>query len=352
MIEVMQHRKRPTTGAHLVGEHLGFRPNTPLLRYPIGFIFNDGGMGDYLNYASATRWVAENCPWIDGTILLPSYLVPLMRDLHAEFPNMKVGEAEKVEDYIVEGQSLIGPSIHAGGKNQNPQLLTVIGAHPLDVGYAYFAGMTPPPKGAALPVLDYPRHKLLPKIKQIKGPYAVFTTGSTTPSRTVKAHHINPVIEYTKSLGITPVFIGKENFVGDGKNTVGYDKDISFDLGLDLRNQTSVKDAACIMQHAAFTLGLDNGNLHLAALMKDSKLIFAYNITSVEHRKPKRLHGRTINIAVPKEALPCTGCQSKWRQLHTHTFDKCLYGDVKCVDYLFSDQGRIFKQAIDEIIKE
>jgi hypothetical protein len=352
VIEIMQHRKRETTGASLVGEELGFRPNTPLLRYPINFVMNDGGMGDYLNYTSATRWVAQNCPWIDGTLLLPGYLVPLMRDLHSEFSHWRVGPGEEVEKWLIEGASIIGPSIHVNDRNQNPQLLTVIGAHPLDVGYAYFAGMTPPPAGAALPILDYDKQKLLPQVKRIKGPYAVFTTGGTTESRTVKAHHINPVIEYTKSLGITPVFIGKENFVGDGKNTVKFDSGIKYDLGLDMRNQTSVKDAACIMQHAAFTLGLDNGNLHLAAVMKDSKLIFGYNITSVEHRRPRRRHGKTINIAVPVEALPCTGCQSKWRQLHTHTFDKCLYGDVKCVDYLFSDSGKYWKQAIDEIIKE
>jgi hypothetical protein len=269
---------------------------------------------------------------------------------HAEFKHWKVGPAEEVEKWLVNGASVVGPSLHVNGKNQNPQLLTVIGAHPIDVGFAYFAGQTPPPPGACMPVLDYPRHRLLPKIKNIKGPYAVFTTGGTTASRTVLGRHLNPVLEYTKSLGITPVFIGKENHVGDGKNTVKYDQHIKFDMGVDMRNATSVKDAACIMQHAAFTLGLDNGNLHLASVMQDSKVIFAYNITSVAHRQPRRRHGKTINLAVPSEALSCSGCQSKWRQLHTHQFDKCFYGDVKCVDYLFSDNGKHFKDAIDEVL--
>jgi hypothetical protein len=84
--------------------------------------------------------------------------------------------------------------------------------------------------------------------------------------------------------------------------------------------------------------------------MKDSRLIFGYNITSVEHRKPRRNWGKTINMAVPKEVLPCSGCQSQWRQLHTHTFDKCFYSDVRCVDYLFTDDGMYWKQAIDEIL--
>lgn len=350
MIEIHQHRKRETIGTEYVGEELGFRPGSETPRYPINFAFNDGGMGDYLNYAAATRWVAKNAPWIDGHLFLPNFLVPIMRDIHAEFKHWKVWPGEQANAHLVEGASLVGPSIHVNGKNINPQLATVIGGHPMDIGFGYFAGATPAPSDAVLPILDYERHKLLPKLKQIKGPYAVFTTGATTPSRTVLGRHLNPVIQYTKSLGITPVFIGKINYIGDGKNTVKFADDADYSLGVDMRNQTSVKDAACIMQHAEFTLGLDNGNLHLAALMQDSKVIFGYNITSVEHREPRRRHGRTINMYVPKSELSCSGCQSQWRQLHTHTFDKCFYKDVQCVDLLFKDEGAAWKRAIDEII--
>jgi hypothetical protein len=80
-LEIQQHRIRETYGEQIVGEGLGFRDGTSLPRYPINYVMNDGGMGDYLNYASATRWVAKNCPWIDGVLLLPKYLVPIMRSL-------------------------------------------------------------------------------------------------------------------------------------------------------------------------------------------------------------------------------------------------------------------------------
>lgn len=273
-----------------------------------------------------------------------------MRDLHQEFAHWKVWPAEKVEEHLVDGASLVGPSIHMAGKNINPQLYTVIGAHPIDVGFAYFTGGTTPP-GIEMPRLDYERKKsTLPNsLKYGETPYAVFTTGATTPSRTVLGRHLNPIIAYTKSLGITPVFLGKVNFVGDGKNTVSWPKDIDYSQGLDLRNQTSVKDAACIMQHAAFTAGLDCGLLHLASLMSESRVIFGYNITSVEHRVPRRTHGRTINMSVSAEELPCTGCQSRWRQCHTHRFDQCFYQDVKCVDLLF--ETKKWTDAIDEVLK-
>lgn len=352
MIQILAHRERETIGEMPAGPALGFREGTTLKRYPVAYVFNDGGMGDYVNYAAATRWIAKNCPWIDGYLFLPNYLVPLMRDIHREFKHWQVWPAERIEQHLIEGISLVGPGLNVNGKSINPQLLTVVHAHPVDVGFSYFAGGAPAPEGVEMPILDYARERLLPKVKQIRGPYAVFTTGGTTQTRTLKGRHINPLIEYTKSLGITPVFIGKENHVGDGRNTVKFAGDINFDIGLDLRNATAVKDAAAIMQHAEFTLGLDNGNLHLAALMKDSRVIFGYNITSVAHRVPRRTHGRTINMSVPPEELSCSGCQSKWHQMHTQQFDKCFYGDVKCIDLLFKNDGEAWKRAIDEIIKE
>jgi hypothetical protein len=349
VIQIQHHRTRETTGVQAAGPELGFRPGSEVPRYPVAYVMNDGGMGDFVNYAAATRWVAEQCPWIDGQLFVNNYLVPLMRDLHEEFTHWKVWPSEKIQDHLKDGVSLVGPSLRVDGRSVNPQLLTVLHAHPIDVAFGYFAGSTPAPEGVEMPRLNYERNKLLPKIKQLKGPYAVFTTGATTQSRTVLGRHLNPVIDYARSLGITPVFIGKTNFVGNGQNSVSFPGDIDYSVGLDMRNQTSVKDAACIMQHAAFTAGLDNGNLHLAALMQDSRVIFGYNITTVEHRAPRRTHGRTINLSVSKQELPCTGCQSRWHQFHTHQFDKCFYKDVKCVDLLFETSK--WTNAIDEILK-
>lgn len=351
MIEIQHHRNRETTGVSLMGKELGFREGTPVLRYPVAYVMNDGGMGDFVNYAAATRWVAQNCPWIDGQLFVHRYLVPLMQDLHADFPHWKVFPSEEIHEHIIEGSSMVGPSLHVNGRSINPQLLTVLHAHPIDVAFGYFAGSTPAPPEVEMPRLSYERKKLkLPNyLKYEEQAYAVFTTGATTESRKVTGRHLNPIIAYTKSLGITPVFLGKVNFVGNGNNSVTWPKDVDYSSGLDLRNQTTVKEAANIMQHAAFTAGLDNGNLHLAALMQDSNVIFGYNITTVEHRVPRRTHGRTINLSVSTEELACSGCQSRWHQFHTHQFDKCFYRDVKCIDLLFDTKK--WTDAIDKVLE-
>lgn len=347
MIVETSHGPRKAMGQIAVGEDHGFRPNTNVYKTVINYALNDGGLGDYCNYTAATTWMAKNAPWVHGRVFAPKYITPLMDDIHRQYGwQCFPGELE-YQHYLEEGTSIIGPGVKQNGYC-SAQLYTVLGAHPVDVGFAYYAGRTTP-EGAELPVLDYPSSKLHPKIKKHLGRYCVITTGSTTAARRVVGKHLNPLIEHAKLKGLEVIFIGKEDFVGTGRLDVNFPNDINFGAGIDMRGHTSVKDAACVIQHAEFVLGLDNGLLHLAALMKESRIIFGYNITSVEHRAPRRSHGKTINIHLTDQDLACSGCQSKWRQMLTHSFDKCLYGDVKCVDLLFS--GGRFERAIDEMLK-
>jgi hypothetical protein len=325
------------------------RPDTKLEDWKLHFIFNDGGMGDLVNYAGATVWLAKNCPWVHGRIFVPRYLANLMADVHEGFKNWIVWPSEDVKEHLEKGAAMLGPSIRINGVITSRQLLTVMGAHPIDVGFSFFAGSCPAPKDCVLPVLDYAWGKVRPDVRALKN-YAVITTGATTPARTLTGKHLNPIIEFVKSKNLVPVFLGKSDLLNDGKKSTNFADDIRYDLGVDLRDKTSVKEAAAIMQHAAFTLGLDNGLLHLAALMKDSRIIFGYNITSVEHREPRRAHGKTINMYVTKDELPCSGCQSQLKHVKTHTFDKCLYGDLKCLDLLFKNEGEAWKKAITEMI--
>jgi hypothetical protein len=154
------------------------------------------------------------------------------------------------------------------------------------------------------------------------------------------------------SLGITPVFLGKSDILLDGNKTTKFKEDIHFHKGLDLREKTTVIEAAAIMQYAECTVGLDMGLLHVAALMKDSKIIFGYNIVLPEHRRPRRDHGRCIDLFITKEELECIACQSVIKKLPTHKFDKCYYGDNKCIDLLFANESERWKKAIDEILTD
>lgn len=329
-----------------VGPRFGFRENTRVKTWNITFVFNDGGMGDFINYTVATLWVAKNCPWIEGRIFAPRYFVELCREIHKDCRNWLVWPSEEFHQRKEIGSTLVGPSIAVGkqGLQISQQLLTCLGAHPIDVGFAYYAEQTPPPPGQVLPVLDFEKPEGLPE------KYIVIPCGFSAESRAIGGRELNPIIDHILSLGITPVFLGKGDLLLDGKTTTKFVADVHYHKGLDLRDKTTVMEAASIMQHAECTVGLDMGLLHLAVLMKDSKVIFGYNITTVEHRKPRRNHGRTIDIFLTKEELSCIACQSTIKKIPKHTFDKCFYGDKKCIDLLFANDSERWKNAIDEIL--
>jgi hypothetical protein len=289
-----------------------------------------------------------------------------MADIHQEFKHVLVQASEDFERDVEDGTNLVGPDIRINGIPQTKQLLTCLGAHQIDVGFAYYAAMAPPPaEHAYLPVLDYPASRLPSKVKRLRGNYAVIPCGYSAEARKTTGVHINPIIRHLKSKGITPVFLGKRNLLGDEKLTTNFVEDYDYAAGVDLRGETAVKDAACIMQHAKLTVGLDCGLLHLAALMKDSTIIFGYNITTIENRVPRRTHGRTINVTLSKEELPCVGCQTNWRNFPAHRFDRCFYEpqdrkaaeaygkkyeSALCVTLLYAKGAERFTRAIDEVL--
>lgn len=342
--------KPKITGQMTVGPEFGFRPDTKVNRWHVHMIFNSGGMGDYINYSAATYWVAKNCPWVEARLFAPKYLCPLLRDIHEFSDKWKVTPSEHFDQYIKEGQhfSFLGTDVRIRGINISHQFYNATGAHLMDVGFAYYASMTTP-KDAVLPVLDYPKIMLPKELEGVD--YVVIPTGNVHDARKVTGKHVNPLIDHIKAKGLVPVFLGKTDMLGNGQGGVRFPDDINYHEGIDLRDKTDVKQAAAILQHAKATVGLDCGLLHLAALMKDSRIVFGYNITSVEHREPRRNHGRHINVHLTNEELACNACQSRYRHMAGHWFDKCLYGDSKCVDMLFADNAKRFTKALDEILE-
>jgi ADP-heptose:LPS heptosyltransferase len=356
-------RKLPAT---ICGPAQGFQPDTPVPTNVFNFVFNDEGMGGFLNYAACTYWMAKNCPWIHGRVWVEQFLVPILQDIHAEFKHWKVQPHNQFQRLVEHGTPTIGPMMAFNGMQAKREFLTALGTHPLDVGSGYYMSTCPAPADCLLPVLDYPLSRLTnPKLRrELSTPYVVITCGGRTPIRTMTGTHINPLIEHVLAKGMRPVFLGKRDMLTDGKVTTDYADDTNYSAGLDLRDQTDVRTAATIMQHAQCTVGLDGGLLHLAALMKDSRIVFGYNITSVAHREPRRNHGRHVNVTLTKQELPCIGCQSTWKNMFAHLYDKCGYAEGRfawdpqqperanaCLRLLFANDSIKFKNAIDEVLR-
>jgi hypothetical protein len=330
------------------GPENGFREGTELNPAPMAFFLNAGGLGDYLNYSAAILWVAKNCPWIHGTVYVSSFLREFLASLFASYKNWKVEAGEKVT--MQQDICFAGPELKVNdGIILNHQLLNATGAHLFDLGFAYYANMNPPPIDATLPYVNYPEKKVHFELRPLKGKYIVFTPGAITPSRYLTGKHLNPLIKYVKEKGYLPVFLGKNEVTKD-LNPV-FPDDVLYSEGLDLRNKTTIPEAAAILQYSKCAIGIDNGLLWLGSLT-DTNVIFGYSLAGPKNRKPKRSKicaGKTIDVALTKEELICNHCQDQWKLLIGHTFHKCLYDDNKCIELLFANDAKKFKDALEKI---
>lgn len=348
-----------------VGTDEGFWPDTPVDSLVINFVFSDEGLGGFVTWTAITTWIARRNKQVFGRIFCLKPLIPLFQDIHADFPNWEVYDVKHGHHNLEMGTRMYGSNYTMGVNKAERQLLNPLGAHPIDVASGFFLGTCPAPPDALLPVLDYPENRLHPKVKPIgRHKYVVFPAGGTTPIRTPSGKQLNPIIHYVKSKGLTPVFLGAKDGLQNNGAAVLAD-DIDYSAGLDLREATTIKEAAVIMQHAACTVGIDGGLLHVAALMKDSRVVFGYNITTVENRVPRRNHGRDYPVFIPVSAeLPCSGCQTRWKHMTTHHFSHCYYEEGqggwnakfperarKCNTMLFENGGERWIKAIEEVIK-
>lgn len=331
------------------------RPNSEFKRFPINFTFTQGGMGDYICWTPALQWLVKNAPWIDGRIFAPDFFIGFAQHLFRNTPRWKVFHMNDWGKLAEPGSLMRSPN------DQHPQFINAVGASLIDIGFAYFANLSPAPADTTYPELDIDQSFLPKALRGKEKTYAVFTPGGTTLARTLRARHINPLIDHAKAMGFTPVFLGKHH-LADVHNSY-YDEDIKFSEGLDLREKTTILEAAAVMKYAAYSTGLDNGLLHLACCT-DAPVVFGYNIAAPSQRRPIRRFGKMEEIVLSKDELACIHCQTNVKLLCYHNFKNCLYmkedraaaeaagqsWSPKCIDISFDNNGARWKAAIERIL--
>jgi len=314
-----------------------FRDNTNFKRNKMGFYFNSGGMGDYLNYLSAIYYALENYPFNDYVLVVPEYLVELCRNALRKFPDLQI---------LPHSQSLVLESC-LDVRRVKEETINATVTHLMDLGFIYYARTNPVPEGYKYYLdLDLSDVKLHGSLKGKD--YAVMTPCFTADSRHMKAETFNKIKNYIIDLGLKPVFLGNQKMkdISSGDGYVRSDKKISLRGGLNLINKTSVLEAAKVIENSKFIVGLDNGLLHLGAMTK-APVVFGYTIASPIQRHPSRKHGsEVIDVVVSEDELACIHCQDKFRFLDSHQFRNCLYNDFKCLDLLNFEK---FKAGIDRV---
>lgn len=331
----------------------GFRPQTPMLPLEMNFIFLNGGFGDYFTWLTPIQWLASEATWIKGHLIVPNYLKEIAEYFLKPFPTWDyhayndLGQIPKVDQMPFRGPV-----------DLQRESLNATGAHLSTCGWVYFTNKERAPAGwehyphfeqADLDALELP-----PEARELKPhKYAVVTTGMTTNSRKAPPGAWNPIIDYIRERGLTPVFLGKSVMdTGNARNIhTAFGGEIDYTKGVDLRDKTSLMQAASVISRSAFVIGHDNGLLHLAG-GTDAPIIFGYNIASPEHREPSRKVGRTYNVVLTHEELACNFCQSLTNFVIGYNFRECFYGDRKCMSMLFEDNGARWKAQIDRCMRE
>jgi len=332
-----------------------FRPGTELAVVKYNFVFAGAGIGDFICYMPAMLWIAKHCPWIRGRIWAPQFFLEFAENCMREFPLWKCLPTEKINELVEPRTVFRGPGLAVGGRNTHNQLLNGTGAHLVDVGFAYFLNQTPPPEGGDFyPTLDFshvPGNPLFVHEGKPIDNYVVFTTGGVTPVRTVPGEYWNPIIAYVKDLGLTPVFLGKKEIPGGV--TVQFPDGCNYSEGVDMRDQTTLMEAAYIMKHAKAVLGFDNGLIHLASCT-DANIIAAYNIVHPKERRPRRWKGLWREIFLTKSELQCANCQTNMKSLPLHSFKFCLYGEEipTCTKMIFENKAERWITEIHSVLVE
>lgn len=331
----------------------GFRDNTPCFPMDLNFIFINGGMGDYITWLTAIEWLASEATWIRGNLICPVYLLEIAEHVLKPYPEWGVKSYKHINEL---------PSPDAtpfrGPVELNRESLNATGAHLSTCGWVYFCNKEKAPEGwDRYPYLEQEHLDTVALPEEAKplkpGSYAIITTGITTNSRKIPGEYWNHIIEHVVARGLRPVFLGKSVVeTGNASNIkTSFSHRVRYDLGLDLRDKTSLMQAAAIMSKAAAVIGHDNGLLHLAGCVPRVPIVFGYNLASPEHREPKRKDKAPIfNVTLTPQELACIHCQSNTNFLIGYNFRECFYGDLACMPKLFEKEGARWKAQIDKAI--
>jgi hypothetical protein len=164
----------------------------------------------------------------------------------------------------------------------------------------------------------------------------ILVTSYRDVTRMWQPEYILTLAKWIKSVGYTPVFIGKTDMdlhVREGViPKTSLPNDVS-EYGVDLRNQTSIPELASIFRRAKAVCGLDSGPIHLAGTTS-VPIVCGYTSVSPEHRIPIRIDGKTYPIA---PEIECIGCESRWRS-NFWNYENCYYGHANCCRAMTPDR--------------
>jgi hypothetical protein len=300
----------------------------------------NGYLGDQCSALPTINWVLNDQLSPDNVIV-------------AVKSNMKFLYHFVPKHCLIDINDLMSLGIHANLLQQFSEGQSYMKSHPCDVyGFQWF-GKVVPNQWRSIPKapLEKISKNLLGKLNgngvspSVLKNCAVIPMGSRTESKSWNMDTLEKIVNHLLSKKIKPLFIGyddKESIsdyrVGEknlsfiGKNQIEKQKvqDI-LKMGLDLTNQTTLRDCLYLFQKCKMLIGMEGGLAHLASLT-DIPMIIGYTLVNPAQRMPwrhgelgwkiKPLHVSEGDELGEKQNSGCRFCMTDWF-LADWNWDQC-----------------------------
>lgn len=289
-----------------------FNPQTKT----INITLLNGGVGDHMASFVAIDYILRKYPWITPLIWMPDLLVDLAKNLlpdHTQINSFTSMRGRYTPERPTKSTTWDG--------HTSPMKI-----HSLDYAFLKLCDESPPIEEKNYLKI---RSEFIDVSKfSLPKNFIVITCGFTVDVREFKPKFVNEIVQYIKSKDIVPVFLGNSR----GKTgltheiTANFAQDIDFSQGLNFINQTTLSEAAAIMNLAKAVVGIDNGLLHVAGCT-DTAIVGGFTTVSPQIRMPVRRNilGWNYFPVVPDNDLHCKFCQQDTNFIYGHNYVNCLY---------------------------
>lgn len=288
----------------LLREGEGYRP------VEINITSGRGGLGDQISRVPAIKFILRTYPHVTIHLSVPDYAYPLFFYFFEGEANLRLFNWDTERDIVTRPTYIFNHDLH-----------TTLGTHLVDYAFNILMDRN----NIDMKDKSYPRVLGEPDFL-IDRPYIVLTPGFTAQNRALPGNTWNYIAQEIEKLGYLPVWVGKGDVYHDLKGR--FDGSVDYGKGLDLRDKTSLVEAARIMGKASCVVGLDNGLLHLAACT-DVPLVAGYSSVEPLIRLPIR-EGKLGHNVVYIEPDTCKACESKVRFEYDVDFKYCYFADYRC----------------------
>lgn len=317
-----------------------YRDNSQTHMTPLNFVLTKGGIGDFVCWFVCLDWILKNHVQVKMKIFCPVYLMEVCKYFFEGRKNCTIVDRSTLTEKHLNKEITYVP--------RTDLFINGCGSSLVDLGFIYFANRSKAPDYANTYLEFDFKEKEVDAIKEkfnLPEKYFILTPGITDKNRGFKPWIMNQLIDYVLSSGLDVVFIGKKEITKE--RLVDMSEDYNWDKVIDLTDQTSLMEAAKIIEGAQGIAGVDNGLLHIAA-MTTTPIIFGHTVMEPEFRIPKRKCGDVYSIEPTKEALPCRYCMTNMRfffkkqdngQYTGHDFKNCIYKDFHCLEAIAGDKN-------------